>query len=133
MKKIQKNIIKLDNKIFFIKNNNMTKKNFLKLFYVKNNSYLFQLYSRLYDYIIGDGIDLYKEFKKYHSTEYSKSEIFLSEHYNIPDELIEKFNNKKSFYKYKDLGNEQPLYHLLHDDEVKNIVRKFMGGYVYEN
>lgn len=133
MKKIQKTIIKLDDKIFFIKNDDMRKKCFLKSFNVKNKSYLYQLYGRLYDYIIGDGINLYEEFEKYYSKEYSSFEIFLSEHYNIPDELVEKFNNTKSYYKYKDIGNEQPLYNLLHDEEVHNIVSEFMGGYVYEN
>ncbi len=133
MKKIQKIIIRLDDKILFIKNDDMGKNNFLKLFNVKNNSYLYQLYGRLYDYIIGDSINLYEEFQKYYSIEYSKFEIFLSEHYNVPDELIEKFNNTKSYYKYKDIGNEQPLYHLLHDEKIHNIVSKFMGGYVYED
>lgn len=133
MKRIQKTIIRLDDKIFFIKNDDMSKKHFLELFYVKKKSYLYQLYVRLYDYIVGDSINLYKEFKKYYSKEYSSFEIFLSEHYNIPDELLEKFNNTKSYYKYKDIGNEQPLYNLLHDEEVHNIVSKFMGGYVYEN
>lgn len=133
MKEIQKTIIKLDDKIFFIKKGDMRKKSFLKLFNVKNKSYLYQLYDRLYNYIMGKGINLYGEFKKCYSKEYSNFETFLSEHYNIPDELIEKFNNKKSYYKYKNIGNEQPLYHLLHDEEVNNIVSKFMGGYVYED
>lgn len=133
MKKIQKTIINLDDKIFFIKNNDMERKNFLKIFNVKYNSYLYHLYSRLYDYIIGDCINLYKEFRNYYIKEYSNFETFLLEHYNIPDELIYKFNNKKSYYKYKDIGNEQPLYPILQNEKVHDIVIKFVGGYVYEN
>lgn len=133
MKKIQKTIIKLDDKIFFIKNNDMERKDFLKMFNVKYNSYLYHLYSRLYDYIIGNCINLYEEFHNYYIKEYSNFETFLSEHYNVPDELIDKFNNKKSYYKHKDIGNEQPLYHILQNEEVRDIVIKFVGGYAYEN
>lgn len=133
MKRIKKSIIKLDDKIFFIKNDDMSKKHFLKLFHVKKKSYLYQLYSRLYDYIIGDGINLYEEFEEYYSKEYFNFEFFLLEHYNIPDELVEKFNNTKSYYKYEDIGNEQPLHSLLWDEKLQNIVSVFMGGYVYED
>lgn len=61
MKIYKKECILLDNKIYFIKNKNMKKSNFLKKFCVKKNSYYYKLYSRLYDYIIGKNINLYKE------------------------------------------------------------------------
>lgn len=133
MKKIEKVINNFDDKIFFIKKNNMSKKKFLKKFNVKNNSYLYNLYSRLYDYIIGNCFNLYDEFKKYYKKEYLKFDIFLSEHYNMPEKLIKEYNNKKSYYKYKDVGNEQPLYPILRDEEVRNIVCEFVGGFVYED
>ena len=128
-----KKIIKLDDKIFFIKTSDMSKKNFLKLFFVKKRTYLYQLYSRLYDYIAGNSINLYEEYKNYYANEYDTFDSFLLEHYNLPKDLVKIFNKKNSFYKYKDIGNEQPLYSLLMDETIKKIIVDFMGGFVYED
>lgn len=130
---ITKKMIKIDNKIFFIRTKNMSKKKFLKQFYVKNNTYLYNLYCRLYSYIAGNAINLFKEYKLYYSKEYSTFKIFLSEHYNIPDNIIESFDNRKSFYKYVDIGNEQPLYSLMMNKTIQKVVKDFMGDFKYEN
>lgn len=133
MKIYKKECILLDNKIYFIKNNNMKKSNFLKKFCVKKNSYYYKLYSRLYDYIIGENINLYKEYRKYYKKEYTSYDEFLLEHHNIPKSILNKFNNKNSCYKYKDIGNEQPLYCLVQNEEIKKIINEFIGDFVYEN
>lgn len=128
-----KKIVKLDDKIFFIKTIDMSKKKFLKLFFVKKNTYLYQLYSRLYDYIAGNSINLYEEYKNYYANEYDTFDSFLLEHYNLPKDLVKIFNKNNSYYKYKDIGNEQPLYSLLMDETIKKIIIDFMGGFVYED
>ena len=125
MKIYKKQNLMLDDKFYFIKNNNMKKKDFLKLFYVKKNSYFYQLYSRLYDYIVGKSINLYNEYNKYYKKEFSTFREFLSEHHNIPEKLIMNFDNKNSYYKYKDIGNEQPLFCLMQSNDIKKIVNEF--------
>ena len=115
MKINKKGCILIDNKIYFIKTKNMGKSNFIKKFCVKKNSYYYKLYSRLYDYIIGENNE------------------FLLEHHNIPKAILNNFNNKCSYYKYKDTGNEQPLYCLIQNEKIKKMINEFMGGFVYEN
>lgn len=133
MKIYKKECILLEEKFYFIKNKNMRKKDFLEILQVKKNSYFYKLYSRLYDYIIGDNINLYKEYKWYYKKEYITYDKFLLEHHNIPKSVLNKFNNKNSYYKYKDIGNEQPLYCLIQNEEMRKIINEFMGGFIYEN
>ena len=133
MKIYEKKTLKLNDKLYFIKNPNMKKKDFLVLFYVKKNTYFYKLYGRLYDFLIGGSINLHKEYKKYYKKEYFNFKEYLIEHHNIPENMIENFYNKNSFYKYKDIGNEQPLYSLLQDSKVKQIAIEFMGGTIYED
>ena len=133
MKINKKGCILIDNKIYFIKTKNMGKSNFIKKFCVKKNSYYYKLYSRLYDYIIGENNNLYREYKRYYKKEFASYDEFLLEHHNIPKAILNNFNNKCSYYKYKDTGNEQPLYCLIQNEKIKKMVNEFMGGFVYEN
>ena len=133
MKKVKKKIFKIDNKVFFVKMNNMTKKEFLNIFKVKKNTYFYKLYERLFDYLISGCINLNDEYNHYYKNEYNCFELFLEEHYNIPRDLIPFFNNKISCYKNKTVGCELPLYNLIHNEEIRNVISEFMGGFVYEN
>lgn len=133
MNKHEKYIIKIDDKCFFIKNKNMNRKNFLDLFHVVRNSYLYELYNRLYDYIIGNSINLYNEYKSYYKCEYEDFATFLVEHYNIPESLVKKYDNRYSYYKYMDVGKDQPLSSLMYDETIKEIVKEFIGGFIYED
>ena len=95
---MKKQLVKYGDLVFFNKNNRMKKKNFINLFKVKKKTYFYNLYSRLYDFLIGGDTNLYKEFKKYYNKEYKSFEEFLIERYNMDEELLKKFKNRKSYY-----------------------------------
>lgn len=128
---MEKQVAKYGDYVFLKKNKRMGKKNFIKLFKVKKKSYFYNLYSRLYDFIIGGGINLYKEYKKYYKNEYKSFEKFLVERYNMDEELLKKFKNRKSYYKKFDTMCDQVVHNLAQDEEIKQIISEFMGGYVY--
>ena len=66
---MKKEIEKYGDIIFFNKNYKMSKRNFIKKFKVKRRTYFYDLYSRLYDFIIGGSTNLYKEYRKYYKKE----------------------------------------------------------------
>ena len=133
MIKYPKVYIELNGRIFFIINKDMKFKNFIRMFNVKKGSYYYNLYKRLYDSIFGCKINLYKEYKCYYKKEYETFNSFLKEHYNFDDIILEKISNKKSYYKYKDIGKEQPIENLKYNEEIKNIVKSFIGSDLNEN
>lgn len=128
---MKKQIEKYGDIIFFNKNRTMKKRNFIKLFKVKKRTYFYDLYSRLYDFIIGGSTNLYNEYKKYYKKEYKDFDKFLTERFNMDRELLNKFNNKNSYYKKIDLKCDQAVHNLAQDDEIREIISQFMGGYVY--
>lgn len=128
---MEKQLVKYGDLVFFKKNNKMKKKNFIKIFKVKKKTYFYNLYSRLYDFLMGGCMNLYKEYKNYYSKEYKSFEGFLVERYNMDEELLKKFKNKKSYYKKFDTMCDQIVHSLAQDEEIKEIIYKFMGGYVY--
>ena len=129
---MKKQLVKYGDLVFFNKNNRMKKKNFKNLFKVKKKTYFYNLYSRLYDFLIGGDTNLYKEFKKYYNKEYKSFEEFLIERYNMDEELLKKFKNRKSYYKKFDTMCDQVVHSLAQDEEIEEIINKFMGGYVYD-
>ena len=94
---MKKQLVKYGDLVFFKKNNRMKKKNFIKMFRVKKNTYFYNLYYRLYDFLIGGDTNLYKEYKKYYAKEYKNFEEFLIERYNMDEGLVKKFKNRKSY------------------------------------
>lgn len=128
---MKKEIEKYGDIIFFNKNNKMSKRNFIKIFKVKRKTYFYDLYSRLYDFIIGGSTNLYKEYKKYYKKEYKNYNKFLMERFNMNDDLLKKFNNKKSYYKKEHVQCDQAVHNLAQDDEIRKIIIEFMGGYEY--
>ena len=129
---MKKQLVKYGDLVFFNKNNRMKKKNFINLFKVKKKTSFYNLYSRLYDFLIGGDTNLYKEFKKYYNKEYKSFEEFLIERYNMDEELLKKFKNRKSYYKKFDTMCDQVVHSLAQDEEIEEIINKFMGGYVYD-
>ncbi len=126
------NIIKYDDLVFFIEKKKMKKKDFFKMVKVKKNSYLYNIYDRMYDFMLKGKVNLYKEYIKYYKKEYKDFSEYLSEKYHMNEEMKKMFENKKSCYKKYDLCCDQPILALMQDDEVKEIICKFMGGYVYD-
>lgn len=128
---MEKQVVKYGDLVFFNINKKMNKKNFLRIFKVKKKTYFYNLYSRLYDFIMGGNVNLYKEYKEYYKKEYKKFENFLIERYNMNEELLKKFKNRKSYYKKFDTMCDQVVYSLAQDEEIRQIISDFMGGYVY--
>lgn len=128
---IKKSIDKYEDLVFFNKVHGMSKREFISLFKVKKKSYLYDLYSRLYDAIIGGSINLNKEYNKYYRIEFDNFSDFLISRYNMTEEMLKKYCNKKSYYKEFDRMLEQPIHSLLQDETIKEIIYKFMGGYIY--
>ena len=128
---MKKEIEKNGDIIFFNKNYKMSKRNFIKKFKVKRRTYFYDLYSRLYDFIIGGSTNLYKEYRKYYKKEYKNYNKFLMERFNMNDDLLKKFNNKKSYYKKEHIQCDQAVHNLAQDDEIRKIISEFMGGYEY--
>ena len=128
---MKKQIVKYGDIVLFKKNNKMQKRNFIRIFKVKKNSYFYNLYSRLYDFLIGGSVNLYKEYRKYYKKEYKTFEKFLIERYNMDEGLLEKFKNRRSYYEKFDIMCDQTVHSLAQDEEIKEIISKFMGGYIY--
>lgn len=130
---MKKSIDVIDEKIFVKKNIYMNKQNFINHFKVKRNSYLYNLYGRLYDYILGSTINLKKEYKKYYKKEYKSMREFLIEKYNLNNEQVENYCNRNSFYKLKNVGFENAIHNMLYYDKIRDIVVAYTGGDIYEN
>ena len=128
---MKKEIEKYGEIVFFNRNHTMSKRFFIKKFKVKKRTYFYNLYSRLYDFIMGGSINLYKEYKKYYKKEYKNFDIFLMERFNMNNDLLKKFNNKKSYYKKINLQCDQAVYNLAQDGEIKKIISEFIGGFEY--
>ncbi len=130
---MQRKYVYIEDKVFFNKSVLINRFTFINLFHVKYNSYLYNLYSRLYDYILGNCINLYKEYKKYYSGEFANMREFLIERYNMNDEQLNMFCHKKSYYKLKYNSMDNPTAGLLYIDEIKGLVSEYVGGELSEN
>lgn len=128
---MKKQIVKYGDIVFFKKNNRMKKKHFIRKFKVKKNTYFYNLYYRLYDFLIGGSTNLYKEYRKYYKKEYKNFEKFLIEKYNMDEKLLKEFKNRRSYYKNFDTMCDQTVLSLAQDEAIKEIINKFMGGYIY--
>lgn len=119
--------------VFFSKTIFTNKFSFISRFHVKYGSFLYGLYGRLYIYLLGNGINLYKEYKKYYRKEFNNMEDFLIERYNLSEKQVEYFCNKHSYYKLRDNGSDNAVYNMLCVDSIKKIAEKYIGGEINEN
>ena len=130
---MEKKYVRVGDKVFFNKNIFMNKVFFVNMFHVKYNSYFYMLYSRLYDYLIGNSTNLHKEYKKYYKQEFSSMREFILERYNLCDEDIEAFAHKNSYYKLRNNGMDNPVHGLLYIDTINVLISEFFGGDFNEN
>ena len=77
-------------------NKNLTKDIFLGKAAVKESGFAKEMFSRMYDSIFSELIDLEREYEKYYSKEYEKFEVFLYKKYNLEAEGIEALMDLKA-------------------------------------
>ena len=77
--------------IFFRKHMIPKKRTVLKRLGVKPRSFAGGMISRMYDYYFDGAIDFDSEYKKYYSKEFSSTEQFIEERFNIEHERAAKY------------------------------------------
>lgn len=113
-------------------NRNLTKVIFLEKAKVKS-SYSLNLFSKMFDSIFSELIDVENEFKKYYSFEYESIENYLYKKYNLKSDQIsrlmeERKSNpdcglyRKDDYSYGDYGLSQFAFSDTMYDRVMNIL-----------
>lgn len=101
-------------KSLFLIHRNLTKEIFINESGV-NDGYSLSMFSRMYDSIFSELIDLDKEFEKYYSFEYNSMDLFLWRKYNLKTIHINELNKvrtinpdcilyRKDEYSYGDYG-----------------------------
>lgn len=109
-------------------NPSISRRKFLKKVGVKKNTYSFDMFYRIYDFIHSELIDLKKEYEKYYSIEYDTYESFIYHKLNIEYDIIEsakqKLKENKSlrlFYKPDDLayGDSGSIYNFVFSEEME--------------
>ncbi len=85
-------------------NKNLTKEIFIERTGVKDG-YSLSMFSRMYDSLTSELIDVDEEYKKYYSFEYESMELFLYRKYNLNtkdiEELLEERNNNTECLLYR--------------------------------
>lgn len=77
-------------------NKNLTKEIFIERVGVQNG-YSLNMFSRMYDSVTSELIDLDDEYLKYYSFEYSSMEIFLYRKYNLnEDDILDLMEQRKN-------------------------------------
>ena len=113
-------------------NKNLTKENFIERAGVKDG-YSLNMFSRMYDSVTSELIDVDIEYKKYYSFEYGSLEQFLYRKYNLKgkyiDELMEERKNnpdcilyRKDDSSYGDYGISQFTFSETMYDRVMEII-----------
>jgi hypothetical protein len=87
--------------IFHIKKN-IIKGKFLKAVKLRTRYFAGNLFGRIYDCFFSEMIDLFEEYKKYHSREYKTFNEFLQKKYNLPAKIAKLGQEKLS--KHKNTG-----------------------------
>lgn len=85
-------------------NKNLTKEIFIESAGVKDG-YSLSMFSRMYDSVTSELINLDEEYKKYYSFEYKSMKHFLYRKYNLKerhiDELMEERKNNPDYFLYR--------------------------------
>lgn len=101
---------------FIVLDNRINKELFINLAGGKENSFSSDIFSRMYDSVFSELINLEEMYEKYYKIEYSSFEQFLYKKYCVPAETIDEMKTltskresyqvffKKSFYAYGDYG-----------------------------
>lgn len=74
--------------LFFI-HKKLNRKKFLRAAKVQQGSFAEGMFSRMYDFITSEAIDLKREYEKYYGKEYRSFQEFLRKKMNITERMIE--------------------------------------------
>lgn len=83
-------VLRYDYQSIFVINRNLTKDIFLQMASIEKDGYAKDMFSRMYDNIFSELIDLEYEYQKYYSKEYDCFERFLYRKMYLDDEDIDK-------------------------------------------
>lgn len=107
----------------------LTKRAFRKYLKLGKNSYVSSIFDRMLDYFTDNAIKLYREYDRYYKKEFKTFKVFLEIKHNLPDDRIEMFCNKNSYYKRYDEMPEKNIDNIFYDnDDIKNLLFSFIGG-----
>jgi hypothetical protein len=122
-----------DNKSVYVIHKKLSRELFLKKIGVTSDSYAEEMFSRLYDCIYSELVDLQREYEEYYKMEYSDLYHFLYHKHNLSDDqvsILEKLLKQTSDYKvfrkedftYGDYGIEQFGFSETMGDRITNIL-----------
>ncbi|RCW23448.1 hypothetical protein DFO77_1483 [Marinilabilia salmonicolor] len=109
-------------------NPSVSRRKFLNKVGVKKNTYSYDMFYRIYDFIHSELIDLRKEYEKYYSIEYDTYENFIYHKLNIEYDVIESVKHKlkenkslRLFYKPDELsyGDSGSIYNFVFSEEME--------------
>jgi len=126
---------------FIIIDKNLTKEIFLTNVKVEQGSFAEDMFSRIYDSIFSELINLEEEFEKYYSIEYKSIQHFLFQKFCFPSDVIKDFFSLKSqsesyciFYKHeKDSYGDYSITRYAFSDEMYEKVTSTLLLKDYEN
>lgn len=84
-------------KSIWLINNSLTKEVFLEIVGAKDG-YAKNMFSRIYDSVFSERIDMEREYNKYYSFEYESFEKYLYKKYNLEPDDIERLIEEKKKY-----------------------------------
>jgi len=118
---------------FIVIDKTINKEIFLSRIGVKKNTYAEDMFSRMYDGIFSELINLEEEYETYYQIEYKSLEHFLFHKFCVPDDVIKDFLKlksenedytifyKKNIYSYGDYGIIRYAFETLYD-KITNIL-----------
>ena len=126
---------------FIVIDKNINKDIFISKVKVNVGTYAEDLFSRIYDSIFSELINLEEEFEKYYSIEYNSIQQFLFRKFCIPTDIIEEFfllkSQKKSyciFYKNeKDSYGDYSIIRYAFSEEMYDKIMNVLLLKDYEN
>ena len=112
---------------FFLWSPKMLRIGAYHFFGVKPDSYASRLVDNIYNFYIAGACNLKWQYLRYYKKEYSSFREFLAKHYNLYPFEVERLSSWRSFA--KELKYEPNLYieELIHDEEMAELLRTYLG------
>ena len=116
-------------------NPSTSRRKFLKKVGVKKNTYSYDMFYRIYDFIHSEIIDLKKEYERYYFIEYDTYENFIYQKLNVEYDIIESVKQKlkenkslRLFYKPDELsyGDSGSIYNFVFSEEMEERIFKLL-------
>lgn len=121
-------MLKIDEKLFFVKTAKLNKCNFRKYLGIKRKTYMNTVVIRLFDYHFANAISLRKEYRKYYRKEFTTFDSFLAQRHNLFPAEIEDFAQKRIFYKDLSITSDLNIVELMNDEIISKAFWAFEEG-----